>query len=172
MYYGNKTGAIANKAIQIANDNAIGNTTTSNRTLNPDVDNASLIYYSVVNSGVMKGQDSVFTIDEMENVLVNNYFTKMDYKEGEIKKGDILVYEKDSKKIAVIYIGEDKQVFADPSKANDVAGDANGDEVLITAFDKTLSYKAVYRYDYQKQYGPLSKNSINFLVSKSSLFSY
>ncbi|MBR4830903.1 MAG: peptidoglycan DD-metalloendopeptidase family protein [Bacilli bacterium] len=176
MYVGNKTGAIANKAIEIANNDAIGNTNdVTKRSMNPDVDNASFIYYSVVNSGVMDGQESVFTIDEMEKVLTEHYFTKSEYKEAEIKKGDILVYEKDSKKIAIIYIGEEKQVWADPSKENADSGDADGTEVLISAFDKTLSYTAVYRYDYEKQYGPISKtnnSSMRFLTSKSSLFSY
>ena len=175
MYVGNKKGSIANKAIEIANNDTIGcNSDTSKRLLNPDVDNASLIYYSVVNSGVIPAQTSVFTIDEMEGVLTSNYFDKVDYKKDEVQKGDILVYEKDSAKIAVIYIGEDKQVFADPSKANTDTGDANGDEVLITSFDKDLSYTSVYRYNYEKQYGSLlsykSNKNTSFLLARTNYF--
>ena len=176
MYIGNKVGNIANKAIEFANNDSIGCTTDSTkRNLNPDVDNTSLIYYSLVNSGVLDGQDSVFTIEDMGKVLTENYFDNFNYNENDIKKGDILVYEKDSKQIAIIYIGEDKQVFADPDKADSTTGDANGDEVLVTAFDKTLSYKAVYRYNYERKYGPISKSSnnpVNFLVSKKALISY
>jgi hypothetical protein len=159
MYSGGKVNLYVNKAIEIANDDSIGYS-SKNRKMNPDVDNASFIYYSLVKGQIIPDREGPFLTNTMGIVLEENGFERMPYAENKLQKGDIVVdHDSGEDGYAVMYIGDGKQVSANPKEADDVAGDGNKKEVAVGAFVSDDRYHEIYRYNYEKQYGPINKGS-------------
>ena len=159
MYSGGKVNAYVNKAIEMANDDTIGYSATSTN-LKPDVDSASFIYYSLANSQTLTDKEGPFLTNTMGAILERNGFEKMEYNDKNLKKGDIIVdHDSGADGYTVMYIGDGKQVAANPAEADDKPGDESKKEVAVSSFVSDSRYHEIYRYNYEKQYGPIGGSS-------------
>lgn len=145
------------EAMSIANNDEHGYSQT-NRNLDPDVDCSSLVYYSLVNSGVMPAQSSgAFTTYTMGDILKSNGFDELTYSKDSLQKGDIVVFpgvQDDHTGHTVIYLGDNKQVAANgcnsstdhPNRSCN-SGD-QADEVSVADFYDSGNYTKIYRIKY------------------------
>lgn len=123
-----------NAAIAIANDDTHGYSQTtadggSGRTLNPDVDCSSLVYYALLNSGYTKDQIGgyPFATGSMPDILPKAGFVRHDFTSvDDLQPGDILLRSGHTE----IYIGNGKNVGAHWNR-DGKPGDSSGKEVNI-----------------------------------------
>lgn len=121
-------------AIGIANDDSHGYSQRtsdggSGRTLNPDVDCSSLVYYALLNSGYSKEQigSYPFSTYSMPDILPKAGFTRHSFTSvSDLQPGDILLRDGHTE----IYIGNGKNVGAH-SNYDGKPGDSSGNEVDI-----------------------------------------
>ena len=153
MYTGSRVNAFVDMAVRIANDNTIGVTKDKyQRTSRTSMDSASFVYYSLIDSNVLKAQPEVFSLSNMGAILQPNGFELIEYNAENLQKGDILVEKNEVLSKAMVYIGDNKIVIADESKDDNKPGDESGEEISIQTFNPNVQYSAVYRYSYEKQY--------------------
>lgn len=141
-----KTEQYVQEAIDMANNDKIGYS-QSTRYLNPNVDCSSMVYMSLLNTGIIKGKKTdAFTTYTMGGVLTKNGFKQYKYKKDILKRGDILV---DVDKHTVIYIGDGKQVAANGCQTPPRSCSKNGDqadEVSVSNYSGG-SYDYIYRLE-------------------------
>lgn len=117
-------------AIAIAADDTHGYS-MANRTMNPDVDCSSLVYYAMLQSGYTVSQLGgtwPFTTDTMPSILPGIGFERHAFTGvGSLKRGDILLRSGHTE----IYIGDGQNVGAH-TNYDGVAGDSSGEEVDIS----------------------------------------
>lgn len=141
-----KTEQYVQEAIDMANNDKIGYS-QSTRYLNPNVDCSSMVYMSLLNTGIINGKKTdAFTTYTMGGVLTKNGFKQYKYKRDILKRGDILV---DVDKHTVIYIGDGKQVAANGCQTPPRSCSKNGDqadEVSVSNYSGG-SYDYIYRLE-------------------------
>ena len=156
-----KVEQYVSKAMEYANDDKIGyNMDWDKRKFNPDVDCSSLVYYSLVNSGVINAVGDPFNTGGMGAVLIENGFDELDYDKSILQKGDIVVDPRSGADgHTVIYLGDGKEVAAHGCKPSTShpnrsceAGDQDGSEVSISTFDDSYhQYTKIYRVKYDPE---------------------
>ena len=129
--------------INIANDDShgycqyagipVGDTVTSGRTFNPDVDCSSFVYYALLNNGydaTVLGP-TPFTTATMHSILTRCGFSRLPFvSTANLQEGDILWTPSHTE----VYIGDGQTVGAHSSEnggINGRPGDQTGDEVSV-----------------------------------------
>ena len=135
-----------NWMVEFAADNSHGYS-MNHRTMNPDVDCSSFVYYALLNNGYTKSQlgSYPFSTAAMENILTSIGFEKITYNENSLQEGDILWYPEGfnghSYGHTEVYIGDGKTVGAH-SNYDGITGDSSGREVSVVS---VREYKSIFR---------------------------
>lgn len=135
-----------NWMIEFAADDSHGYSMNS-RTMNPDVDCSSFVYYALLNNGYTKEQlgGYPFNTSGMPSILSNLGFEQIDFDKGTLQPGDILWYPASYNGHEYghteVYVGDGKSVGAH-SNYDGKTGDGNGKEVSVV---NVATYKSVFR---------------------------
>lgn len=120
----------------------------SNRTMNPDVDCSSFVYYALLNNGYTKQQlgGYPFATATMPNILTSIGFEQIPYEESKLQEGDIVWHPAgfNGHKYGhtEVYVGNGKNVGAHTNR-DGKAGDSSGTEVNVGKISR--KYKSIFR---------------------------
>lgn len=122
--------------IDFADDDSHGYSMPS-RTMNPDVDCSSFVYYALLNNGYTTSQLGTypFTTRNMSNILTSIGFEKISFDYDKLQEGDILWRSGHTE----VYIGDGKNVGAHWNY-DGKTGDGAGDEVNIASTGTNWTY--------------------------------
>lgn len=133
--------------IEFAADNRHGYS-MSNRTMNPDVDCSSFVYYALLNNGFTKTQlgSYPFNTSSMPSILTKVGFEQIPYSENKLQEGDIVWYPKgfDGHRYGhtEVYVGNGQNVGAHTNR-DGKKGDSSGTEVSVAKVSRR--YKSIFR---------------------------
>lgn len=136
LRHGGASAGYVQAALEMAADDSIGYS-QARRTLNPDVDCSSFVYYALLRSGWTADQlggEYPFTTYNMGEILVGAGFSEHAYAgESELREGDILVRHNAYGDHTEIYLGDGERVGAH-SDYDGKPGDSLGIEVDVSPF--------------------------------------
>ena len=140
--------------VDIANDDSHGyNQNYDRRTMNPDVDCTSLVYYGLVLSGTIPDSGGPFYTGTMGKILKANGFTEYRFDPSILQRGDIVMYHTENSDgsysgHAITYLGDGKQVAANGCKKAPRSCDPGdqADEVSVSNFSGS-NYHYIYRLE-------------------------
>lgn len=118
------------------------------RTMNPDVDCSSFVYYALLNNGYTTSQlgGSPFSTASMDEILPTIGFEQLAYDINSLQEGDIVWYPAGFQGHAYghteVYVGNGQTVGAHSNK-DGVFGDSSGEEVSVVSIAK--EYKSIFR---------------------------